>query len=288
MQLKPRKPRWRRALTFFSVLGCGYLLVCLGLAKLYVSPPRTRPPALRLFKRTLLDDKEPIWVSPGLLAGKPKGNTLYVMVHGYGGGVGHWSDLGNELISRGYEVVLPELCAHGDSPDPCCGFGTKESQIIVDTTRWARSKYASPPRVVLVGVSMGGSAAWLATAKAPDLFDVIVTEGAFARLDDVVDNWFDARIPDGHFIFWPVKSMAARMACIDPASVNPVEAAKLWHGKPALVVHCADDRLMKKTYAVDLAKASGAEMWIIPGAKHAYGASSMPEEYLRRLLALAH
>ena len=88
-----------------SVLGCGYLLVCLGLAKLYVSPPRAKPPALRLFKRTLLDDKEPVWVSPGLLAGKPKGNTLYVMVHGYGGGVGHWSELGNELVAKGYNLV---------------------------------------------------------------------------------------------------------------------------------------------------------------------------------------
>lgn len=287
MQFKPRKPRWRRALTFVSVLGCGYLLLCYGLARLYVSPPRTKPPSLRMFKRTVLDDKEPIWVSPGLLAGKPKGHTLYVMVHGYGGGVGHWAEMGNKLIGKGYEVLLPELCAHGDSPDNCCGFGTKESQIIVDATRWARGQYATPPKVVLVGVSMGGSAAWLATAKAPDLFDAIVTEGAFARLDDVVDSFFDARIRGGHVLFWPVKKMAARMACIDPTSVNPVEAAKLWRGKPALVIHCADDQLMKKSFATDLAEASNATLWIIPGARHAYGAIVAPDAYLQKLLALA-
>jgi dienelactone hydrolase len=287
MQSPQRKRRWRRALTFLAVLGCGYLLVCFALAKLYVSPPRQKLPALRLFKRTVLADNEPVWASPGLLAGKPKGHTLYVMVHGYGGGVGHWSDIGSELVVKGHEVVLPELCAHGDSPDACCGFGTKESQIIVDATRWARSRYSTPPRVVLVGVSMGGSAAWLATAKAPDLFDAIVTEGAFTRLDDVADNWFDSRLPAGHLIFWPVKSIASRIAGVDPSTVNPIEAAKQWHVKPALVVHCADDALMKESYARDLARASGANVWVIPGAQHANGASVAKAEYLKRLLALA-
>jgi pimeloyl-ACP methyl ester carboxylesterase len=262
-------------------------LLCLGLAKLYVSPLRRPPPKLKLFVRTTLPDNEPIWVSPGLASGKPKGNTLYVMVHGLGGSIGHWAGVGGLLVAKGYEVVLPELPAHGDSPDQYCEFGTKESDIIVEATRWARSRYAKPPRVVLVGVSLGGSAAWLATEKAPDLFDAIVTEGAFARLDDVTDNWFDSRIPAGHIIFWPVKVFAAKMVGIDSSTVNPVEAAKKWRGKPALVVHCENDILMKKSYATDLASASGAQLWFIPKAEHAQGCSVDPGDYLTRLIAFA-
>jgi len=287
MQSKPPKRRWRKVLTFLLVLGSGYLIVCLGLAKLYVSPLRTPPPKLHLFSRVTLADGEPIWVSPGLYSGEPQSKTLFVMSHGLGGGVGHWSDLGNQLVDKGYDVVLTEMCAHGDSPDSTCGFGTKESDIIVEATRWAKSKYNKPPRVVLVGVSLGGASSWLATAKAPKLFDAIVTEGSFARLSEVSDNWFDRRMPAGHIIFWPVKVFASKMANVDPATVNPVEAAAKWKGKPALVIHCENDNLMRRSYADDLASASGAKEWIIPKASHAQGCAVASNEYLKRLQAFA-
>ncbi len=260
--------------------------MCLGLAKLYVSPMRTPPPQLRNFKRVTLADGEPIWISPGLQSGQPRGSALYVMSHGLGGGIGHWSDLGNKLIDKGYDVVLTEMCAHGDSPDNTSGFGTRESGIIVEATRWAREKYAKQPRVVLVGVSLGGASSWLATEKAPDLFDAIVTEGSFARLSEVSDNWFDRRLPGGHVIFWPVKVFAGWFAHINPSDVNPVEAAKKWKGKPALVIHCAADKLMKRSYADDLANASGAKLWIIPNAEHASGCAASPDLYLEQLVAV--
>lgn len=287
MRSKQRKPRWRRVLTFVLVLSSGYVLVCLGLAKMYVSPVRSDPPKLYNFARTTLESGEPIWVSPGLLSGKPKGTTLYVMSHGLTGNIGHWSGLGGPLVARGYDVILTEMCAHGDSPDSTCGFGTKESDIIVDATKWARSKYQKPPRVILVGVSLGGSASWLATEKAPTLFDGIVTEGAFTHLDDVSDNFFDRRLPGGHIIFRPVKYFASEMAGVDPSSVNPIEAAKKWKGKPALVIHCAEDNLMKPAYAQELATASGAELWTIPNAEHANGCAVASQEYFARLVAMA-
>ncbi len=142
-------------------------------------------------------------------------------------------------------------------------------------------------RVVLVGVSLGGASSWLATEKAPSLFDAIVTEGCFARLNDVSDNWFDRRIPEGHILFWPVKRFAGEMAGVDPMTINPVEAAARWKGKPALVIHCQEDDLMKESYADDLAHASGAKEWIIPKAAHSQGCALASNEYLKRLLAFA-
>ena len=286
MRSKPRKPLWRRALTFLLILGSGYLLVCIGLAKLYVSPIRTAPPSLSNFKRVLIPGGEPIWISPGLQSDKSTASTLYVMVHGLGGGVGHWSAMGTKLIAKHFDVLLVELPAHGDSPDSCCTFGVKESDVIVEATRWARAKYAKPPKVVLVGVSLGGSSAWLATQKAPELFDAIVTEGAFARLSDVTNQWFDRKMPEGHIIFWPVTFFASEFSGIDASKVNPVDAARQWK-KPALVIHCDEDNLMKRSYADDLAHASGAEEWIIPKASHAQGCQVAEAEYERRLLAFA-
>lgn len=286
MKGKRRISRRRRVLTFLAVLFAGYLLLCVGLAKLYVSPYRLAPPKLTSFTRTVLPDGEPVWASPRLLAGKPAGHTLYVMSHGYGGGVGHWSSLGNKLCERGNEVVLTEFPGHGDSPDSVSGFGPHESKIIASATRWARSRYAIPPRVVLVGVSMGGAACWLASADHPELYDAVVTEGAFARLDETVDHWFGSRLTGGEYVFRPVKWFAARMAGVDPLTVNPVEAARRWKGRPALVIHCEKDALMDRSNAERLAEASGAQLWEIPKAEHAQGVILREEEYLHRLIEI--
>ena len=287
MQSKPRKPRWRRALTFVLTLCSGYLLVCLGLAKLYVSPIRSHPPKLANFKRITMQDGEPIWISPGLQAGIPKSQTLYVMTHGLGGNPGHYSGIAKDLVRRGYDVILTELPAHGDSPDSDCTFGEKESDIIVEATKWAGAKYKQRPRTILVGVSLGGSASWLATEKAPQLFDAIVTECAFARLTDVTNNWFDRRFPEGHIIFKPVIFFASKLSGVDPSRINPIEAAQKWRGKPALVIECGSDDLMKPSYEEDLAHASGAKLWVIPNAGHAQGCFAAPKEYEQKLLAFA-
>lgn len=278
-----------RRFVLFLLLGISgaYLLACFGLAKLYVSPPRGLPPHPAEFSRIVLPDHEPLWVSPGLSSDKARGKALFVMVHGYRGNVGHFAELGRRLVDQGYEVILTELAGHGDSPDAHCGFGTRESDVVVEATRWGRAKFSKPPRVVLVGVSMGGAAAWLASAKAPELFDAVATEGAFARLDEVTDSWFDRILPQGHVAFWPVKGFASYLSGIDSSKVNPIDAAHAWNGRPALVIHCADDDLMKPSYARDLAEASGARTWTIPNAAHAQGCAIAEDEYLVRLTDLA-
>jgi alpha-beta hydrolase superfamily lysophospholipase len=287
MRSKRRNSPFRRILTFLLVLGSGYLLLCFGLAKLYVNPPRSAPPTLKAFKRVTLPSGEPVWVSDGLQAGKPKGKALYILAHGYRGGIAHFNEMGKALIAKGGDVILTELSGHGDSPGASCEFGVKDADVLIEAARWAEARYAKRPRVVVGGVSMGGAAAWLATGKAPELFDAVVTEGAFAKLDEVTDSWFDRTMPEGHVVFWPVKFFASKLTGIDPSTVNPVDAAKKWKGKSALVIHCEADNLMRKSYSQDMAVASGGELWLIQGAEHAQGAEVAKTDYLAKLVALA-
>jgi pimeloyl-ACP methyl ester carboxylesterase len=184
-------------------------------------------------------------------------------------------------------MILTQMSAHGDSTRQYCGFGTSESDLIVEATKWATKKYKDRPRTILVGVSLGGSASWLATEKEPDLFDAIATEGAFTHLDDVSDNFFKRRVPGGHIVFWPVKLFASKIAGVDPSKVNPLEAAQKWKGKPALVVHCEADYLMEASYADEFTNAAGAQLWTIPKAEHANGCVTAGQEYFERLIALA-
>jgi pimeloyl-ACP methyl ester carboxylesterase len=273
----------------FLLIGLfgAYIVACWYLAKMYLSPPRERVPSMAAYTRVTDIINPPNWASPHLVAGKQTGDTLYVMVHGYRGTVAHWKEIGEDLMAKHKDVVLIEMPGHGDSPEDACGFGPKESDAVVTATKWALSRYHKRPKVVLVGVSMGGAAAWLATEKHPELFDAICTEGAYAKLDEAIDGWFDNRLAGGRYSLYPVKAFACRMSGIDPSKINPVEAAKHWRGKPALIVHCENDALMGESHAKRLAEASGGDLWVIENAEHAQGAGDARAEYVTCLLQLA-
>ncbi|MBI3721805.1 MAG: alpha/beta hydrolase, partial [Fimbriimonas ginsengisoli] len=141
------------------------------------------------------------------------------------------------------------------------------------------------PKTVLVGISMGGAACWLAVERARA--DAIVSEGSFAVLDDAVRRWFDLLLPGGHVILAPVRWLAKVRSGVDPSTVRPVDGAARWRGRPALVIQGDRDRLMEMSQAKTLSEAAGCPLWVVPGAEHAQCQNLAPAEYVRRLSELA-
>jgi pimeloyl-ACP methyl ester carboxylesterase len=278
---------------YLAAAGGFYLGGCFLLAKYYLSPKRivaAMPSDAEAILIAAPTHPVPAWVSPRLANGsEDRGRVIFVLVHGYGGSRACWGDVFQVLAARGYEVIAPAMPGHDENPDPTSGFGVKEAEAVLLATRWARSRYPDqdPPKVVLVGVSMGGAACWLASARHPELFDAVVTEGAFARLDEAVDQWFSLLMPGGRIALAPVQAMARQMSGIDPKTVNPVDAAQHWRGKPSLVIQASEDRLILGSHAERLAEAAGCELWLVPEARHAGCYTVQAEEYVDRLIQIA-
>lgn len=276
-----RKRRWRRVLYFFLGLFLAYGAVCYYLASQYVRPGIANEGPLPAGFTTEKD----LWVSDHLSDKK----AVFVLAHGYGGTQSGWSQLAVELTARGYGVVIPAFPGHDDKTGETCGFGIKESQIVVDTVAWIRQQSKiqnQKPKIILLGVSMGGAACWLATEKDPTI-DAIVTEGCFARLQPATDRWFNRKAPGASVYLRPVIWFASNLSGVNPADINPIEAAKKWKGKPCLVIHGENDNLFAAQDGMALAEASGTDLWIVPGASHAHCAEAAPQEYLKRITALA-
>jgi uncharacterized protein len=280
-----RKRLWRRVIVYPVVLLLFYVGTCYMLARMYLGPRPSNPPIPQGAIAVEIPGNDypiPAWHSPNLL----KAPVVFVCVHGYGGSRGAWSDVLTELPAHGYGVVVPALPGHDVSPDQTRGFGGKESEVVVKTIAWVRSQSTVKPKIVLLGVSMGGSSAWLASAKDPGV-DAVITEGAFARLDPIIDSWFDHIVWNGRIFFRPVRWMASGMSGIDPSSINPVEDAAKWKGRPALVIHCEGDTLIPESNAQALANAAGCEIWRIPNSGHAQGIGVAKDEYLKKLIEMA-
>lgn len=311
MRSKQPKRRFGNVLVPVLAILLAYVGFCYWLSSLYLAPSKRtslRPPgALDLLLPTL-EGPVPVWASPGIgnklstrynvrpraggsaaLVNREPDPTsaVYILIHGHGGHRGSWTELYRDLVAAGHEVLVPEMPGHGVNPDPVCGFGPKESRIAASLARSARAASLPATRVVGVGLSLGGAALWLAGRDDPDAFDAIVSEGSFAELQPTVDRWFSKTLPGAHLVMRPVQWFAQARTGVRPSQVRPVEAAKAWRGRPALVIHAENDRLAPEGDARRIAEAAQAELWVVPGVGHAQAWDGDPQGYLKRLLSFA-
>lgn len=265
-----------------------YGLAIYILAHCYVHPKVPTPPT----PSGLVDDSVithegpiPIWTTQSMSERRPECDTVIVMVHGYRGDRSSWKDAAHDLVLKGYEVVIPELPGHGANPDRKCGFVSKEHQVVLQVVAWARSMYSAPPKVVLMGISMGGAACWLASQVDPSI-DAVITEGSLLHLDQTTDRWLDRTMPFGRHILGPIKNVARRIAHIKSGHVDIVYAVQQWAGRPALVIQGERDRLIPLDDAKQISDLVGCELWIVPDARHAHCYRQARKVYLSKVIAV--
>lgn len=283
------KRLWRNVVFFALGLVPAYGAACWYLADLYLHPRAPElgltPSGLKEREMHLASETIDVWATHNLSETAPA--ITFVMVHGYGGSQSHWSNVAIDLARHGHGVVIPTLPGHHDTRDRATGFGAKEAKRLKELVDVLREAPGPKDRkIVFVGVSMGGSACWIASELGARV-DGIVTEGAFSRFDVAMDGWFDNVIPGGHVILRPVVWIASSKSGIDPASVVPLTGAEKWRGKPSLVIQGDEDRLIPMPHAEALSKAAGCELWIVKGARHAGCADVAGDAYVERLKAFA-
>lgn len=265
-----------------------YVLAMVGLAYIYVHPrvpaPQT-PPGFHCTELDLPCGSTPVWLTEGLASGEPKSQVVLVMVHGYRGDRSSWKEAATDLRQQGVEIVIPAMPGHGAHPDPKCGFTFKERLLVVEVVDWARSRYETPPKIVLMGISMGGAACWLASEADPTV-DAVITEGSLLHIDATTDRWLDKTMPLGRHILKPIKTIAERIAKVKPREIDVLGAARQWSGKPALVIQGDRDRLIPMHDAEQLAEAVGCELWIVPEARHAHCYRQARRTYMSKVLSV--
>ena len=275
MQSWQQKRRFRKMILWLA-LGVGaYFGGCYAIARRLVEMPRRVAVARKEFAIW-----EPVpgvraWVTPSLVDGPRK--EVFVFSHGMKGNRDYWADTALKLQERGYQVVILPMPGQDDNPEKSLGFGPKEEQLIRRTVRALKAE-----SVVLVGCSLGGAASWMASDE-PGVSGV-VSDSAFAHLEPATRGWLKKDLPFGDILLRPVIWFGTAMVGIKPDEINPVDTARHWKDRPAMVIHGGEDRMIGTDQAEELAKASGAELWIIPGRGHAD--LQMHQDYVDRVEAV--
>ena len=237
MLLKRLRPPRRRLLLLLLLLAGVYVGVCYSLALSYIRPARTAVVRPDWLVEALVPTRfgpDPAWCSPGLASGKPS-HVVFVMVHGYGGSRQSWEFPMRDLEQRGFDSVTMSMPGQDASPAKEVGFGISEAHVVADTVKWVHTHSQTPVKVVVLGVSMGGAATWIATGETTGI-DGVITDSAYARFDQAMNQFFDRKLPSGHIPFKPVIWIAEAMTGLRPEKVRPVDFAAKWKGRPALII----------------------------------------------------
>ncbi len=193
------------------------------------------------------------------------GGPVVVLVHGWGSSHGRMTYLARPLLESGYPVFLFDVRHHGESPE--APFVTIR-HFRDDTRAAVREVEAAFPNrpVVLIGHSMGGSAAVLAVAEGAPV-EGVVTIAAPAELWGVWADSFDKRGLPGRLItrilrpFWRLRAGESFSGLRPEERVREINI-------PFLVLHGDSDMSVAVTHAHLLAAGAGLEAVVLPGEDH--------------------
>ncbi|WP_068830099.1 alpha/beta fold hydrolase [Pseudomonas sp. BMS12] len=197
--------------------------------------PRELPP--RDWELPLLADAERITLRFGLSALRWGQGPAVLLLHGWEGRPTQFAQLIRALVRAGYGVVALDAPAHGRSPG-------QEANVVLFARALLEAAGELPPLKAVIGHSMGGAGALLATQLGLRS-EALVTISAPARIIGALRRF-------AHFVGLPRQARARFVHLVErsagmPAAMLDVERYQL--DIPGLVVHAQDDPMVPHTEA---------------------------------------
>ena len=207
---------------------------------------------------------------------------VVVLLHGIRGNRNGMVARARFLAKAGYASVLIDLHAHGESDGSKITLGDQERFSAEAAVRFARDSYPGLP-VALIGVSLGGAAAALAS---PLGVDAVVLESVYPDIESAILHRVKARL--GPFSALPSRLLLAQVGPrlgIPRSSLRPIDRVA-GIGCPILIASGAEDLHTPATETRRLfeAAADPKELWLVPSAGHVDLHAAAASEYEARIL----
>jgi alpha-beta hydrolase superfamily lysophospholipase len=280
-------PGWRARLCLRLAFLATLVVVAPVVATLHplhIVPKRT-PAAMGLaFEDVLIRTADGVrlaaWFVPH---GRARGNVVFC--HGHGRNRGHVAGFLPTLHDLGLNVLAFDFRGHGDSEGHTSTFGHREVEDLVAAAGYLGRRCPDRPLFV-VGVSLGAAVTLQALPRLPGVCGVW-SEGSFARLDNVVANWFRWAPAPLRRLLVPLYGTLGRLDCgFWVSGVNPVDCLDrvrvpicFCHGRDDQLVPFADANALYDQYP------GPRSCYWVEGGTHYNLRQRHRVEYLRRLRA---
>ena len=277
----------KRKLVLFSALGILLsLLVGIWLAGSALSKPVPQSigdlPADLAGRSVQFPSESGATIHGWFIPGK-KGKGAIALMHGVHSNRLSMLDRARFLSHAGYSVLLFDFQAHGESTGNHITFGYLESKDAQAAISFLRSA-ASEEKRGLIGVSMGGAAALLASP--PLDVDAMVLEMVYPTIKQAVNDRLSMRLGRWSIVLTPLltSQLKPRLG-IDADALRPIDKVGNIHA-PKLFIVGAEDQHTTLEESREMFKVAGEpkELWVVNGAKHVDLYQVAGQEYEQRVL----
>lgn len=191
------------------------------------------------------------------------------------------------LVAQGYNALLFDLRAHGESGGLRYTLGTAEQRDVLGAVEYLKGRGFTPARMGFWSHSMGAATVLLAAAVSPDV-RTIVADSSFARLEDLLERELPRASGLPGLFNPPILFFARTVFGADSRILNPVEVVAGLPPGSLFIIHGEADGLIPVDHARRIAAAAGPavyDLWIVPGARHDRVSEALPKRYEQRVLA---
>lgn len=214
-----------------------------------------------------------------------------ILLHGIGDSREGMTGLGELFLSRGYEVLLPDLRAHGTSGGRYPTYGLKEAGDTQDWFHWLLTQ-ENPSCIFGMGESMGAAVVLQALRTVP--FCAVVAESPFASFREIayirVGQMFHTRSWLGRIVLRPAVELAFLYGRItrriDLSQISPQNSVSK-SNIPILLIHgLADDNIpAHQSEMIRSANPGDVVLWEVPGAGHCGAEAAAGGDFDSRVLS---
>ena len=211
-----------------------------------------------------------------------------IIAHGLGASKSDFVNLSEFLSSNGFNVLLFDFRAHGESEGKSCSLGLKEQLDITASIDYIISREDLKNKSIsLYGFSLGGAAGIL-TASRDQRIKAIVADTPFSSLKNISADVIKRTYHLPSFPFIQLANILYRLSFNGwIGQVTPSDVIHLISPRPILLISSDIDEMTPLYHAEELlANAKEPkELWIIEGASHGGTISINTEKYNQKLLS---
>jgi fermentation-respiration switch protein FrsA (DUF1100 family) len=218
----------------------------------------------------------------------PGGDAGIVMVHGHESSrtwefQGRFPELAASLQAQGYQVVMIDLRGHGRSGGERFSFGHLERLDVMAAVDLLVAEGVRPGQVGVLGVSMGGATA-IGAAADDARIGAVWSDSSYADILPILRmRWPGASGLPMPFLTSALLAHRLRFG-FDLGGVRPELEVQRIAPRPIQLTHSTADLTIPYSHALDLALASGADLWTFAGVPHAGMYPEDPAQYTARVV----
>ena len=202
------------------------------------------------------------------------GAPLLLFFHGYRSTAERDGSGGFSLCrEKGWNAMMVDQRAHGESQGKTITFGAKERYDVLDWVNWAVRRFGEDQEIYLVGVSMGAATVLMAAGLGlPPQVKGVWADCGYSSTEGVLRHMIRCwKLPET-LTFAAARLGGRIFGGFDVREITPLEAVKKAE-VPILLIHGEDDNVVPHHMAEEIREACAAPVEIVSVPKAHHGMS---------------